>query len=64
MCAEYKAGTGVHSKQKIFTKHPQVNQALDTWVSQAKHLGVVVTGQVIHMMWTRFSDLVSMPEKD
>lgn len=61
---EYNAGLGLHSKRKTSTEHPQVNHALETWVTQAEHLGMVLTGPVIRAMWKRFADLFKIPEED
>lgn len=64
MQLEYEAGLGLHSKRKTSTEHPQVNQALETWVTQAEHLGIILTGLVIRVMWKKFADLFKVPEED
>lgn len=64
MRAEYAAGNDLHAKRKATTEHPQVTRALETWVMQAEHLGMILTGDVIRTMWKRFADLFKVPDED
>lgn len=64
MREEFRAGGGLHSKRKVATEHPQVNRALETWVAQAEHLGLILTGDVIRAMWKRFANLFKVPDED
>lgn len=61
---EYKSSVNVNSKRKVLTEHPQVNQALEIWVAQAEHAGMVLTGDVIRAVWTRFANLFKIPDED
>lgn len=63
MRKEYESGVGLHSKRKVMTEHPQVTQALEMWVAQAEHKGMVVTGDVIRAMWTKFANMFKVPDE-
>lgn len=64
MRQEYESGVGINSKRAVLTEHPQVSQALEIWVSQAEHAGLVLTGDAIRAMWKRFADLFNIPDED
>lgn len=41
-----------------------MTRALETWVTQAEYLGMVLNGSAIRAMWTRFADLFKIPDED
>lgn len=44
-------------------EHSQVTQPLETWVTQAKHLGLIINGTFMHTMWKRISGLFTIPHE-
>lgn len=52
---EYNASLDLHSNYKTSTEHPQVTQALETWFTQAEHLGMVLNGKSLE----KFNQMIS-----
>lgn len=62
--AAYNSGVGLNIKRTNQTEHPQINEALQTWVQQADMAGVTLTGDVIRQKWRQFADLFKVPESE
>ena len=52
------------AKRARQTEHPEVTEMMDLWVSKAMGDGILLTGEVLHQKWTRFADLVGVPEDE
>ena len=59
--AESKGQAG-RSKRAKQTEHPEVNEMLELWVAKAMAQNVPVNGEILRQKWTRFADLVGVPE--
>lgn len=46
------------------TQHPEVTEMLELWVGKAMHDGILLTGEIIRQKWTRFADIVGIPQDD
>lgn len=46
------------------TEHPEVNEMLELWVTKAMVDGIQVTGEVLRQKWTRFADMVGIPNDE
>lgn len=44
------------------TQHPDVTEMMDLWVSEAMSNNILITGEILRQKWTRFADLVGIPE--
>lgn len=60
----FRSGVGLHIKRKNEVEHPQINEALQTWVQQAAMEGVTLTGEVIRQKWRYFAGLFKVPESE
>lgn len=61
---KYKSGVGLHIKRNNETEHPQVTEALQTWVQQADMAGVPLSGDVIRQKWRCFAILFKVPKSE
>jgi hypothetical protein len=46
------------------TEHPEVTEMMDLWVSKAMGDGILLTGEVLRQKWTKFADLVGIPQDE
>lgn len=56
-----KAGTAKQIKQ---VEHPEVDDMLELWIAKAMRDRVHLSGEIIWLKWTRFADLVGIPEDE
>ena len=52
------------AKRMRQTQHPEINEMLELWVSQAMRHGILVTGEVLRQKWTAFANIAGIPEDD
>ena len=59
-------GRGQWSKAKRMkqTEHPAVNEMLELWVAKAMADNVHVNGEILCQKWTKFADLVGVPNDE
>jgi len=50
------------AKQICQTQHPIVTEMMDLWVSKAMEDKILLTGKVLWQKWSKFADLVGIPE--
>ena len=46
------------------TEHPAVNEMLELWVAKAMADNVHVNGEILCQKWTKFADLVGVPNDE
>ncbi|KAJ7318073.1 hypothetical protein DFH08DRAFT_820097 [Mycena albidolilacea] len=56
-----KAGAVKQIKQ---VEHPEVDDMLELWIAKAMCDRVHLSGEIIRLKWTRFADLVGIPEDE
>ena len=52
------------AKRARQTQHPEVTEMMDLWVSNAMINKILLTGEVLRQKWSRFADLVGIPEDE
>jgi Tc5 transposase DNA-binding domain len=52
------------SKRARQTEHPQITEMMDLWVSKAMGDGILLTGEFLRQKWTKFADLVGIPQDE
>ena len=52
------------AKRAQQTQHPEVTKMMDLWVSKAMSNNIILTGKVLRQQWTKFADLMGIPEDD
>jgi hypothetical protein len=58
-----KGQTG-NTKRVKQTEHPEVNEMLELWIMKAMSDEVQLSGEILRQKWTRFADLVGVPEDE
>ncbi|KIK76349.1 hypothetical protein PAXRUDRAFT_170205, partial [Paxillus rubicundulus Ve08.2h10] len=61
---EISPGSACSAKRICQTQHPEVTKMLDLWISKAMADGILLTSMVLHQKWTKFADLVGVPEDE
>jgi hypothetical protein len=52
------------AKRTRQTEHPEVTEMIDLWVSKAMFDGILLTGEVLRQKWTKFAELVGIPQDE
>jgi hypothetical protein len=52
------------AKRARQTEHPQVMEMMNLWISRAMSDGIALTGETIRQKWTKFADMVGIPEDE
>jgi hypothetical protein len=62
----YGADSGVArlAKRVSTTRHPQVTEMLELWITMACEDGLILTGEIICQKWRSFADLAEVPQDE
>ena len=63
---QYETSTSLSHSAKRFhqTQHPEISEMLDLWISKAMADNVLITGEVLHQKWKKFTDLCGVPDDE
>ena len=59
-----QSGAQKSAKRVRQTQHPEVTEMMDLWVSKALGDGVLLTGEVLRQKWSKFADMVCIPDDE
>jgi hypothetical protein len=57
-----QSGAAQSAKHTHQTQHPEVTEMMDLWVLKAMADGIQLMGEVLCQKWTKFADLVRIPQ--
>ena len=61
---EQSGSSDKSAKRVCQTQHPEVTEMMDLWVLKALGDGILLTGEVLHQKWSKFADMVCIPDDE